>query len=47
MTMAEFWAAFDEFFTKLWNWLYELVCEKFDEEPNEDFYVDTMFPEEK
>ncbi len=47
MTMAEFWATFDEFFTKLWNWLYEFICETFDEEPNDDFYVDTMFPEEK
>lgn len=47
MTMAEFWAKFDEFFTKLWNWLYELVCADEKKEPNDDFYVDTMFPEEK
>ena len=45
MTMEEFWAAFDEFFTKLWNWLYDLICGKLDEEVNEDFYVDTMFPD--
>lgn len=45
MTMAEFWAKFDEFFTKFWNWLYELVCKEYNEEPNDDFYVDTMLPE--
>ena len=46
MTMADFWKGFDEFFTKLWNWLYELICATFDEEPKDDFYVDTMLPEE-
>ncbi|MBQ3136594.1 MAG: hypothetical protein IJB74_03840 [Clostridia bacterium] len=47
MTAQEFFDLFDEFFTKLWNWLYDLVCKEFREEPNDDFYVDTMFPESK
>lgn len=47
MTMADFWAKFDDFFTKLWNWLYDLVCKEYKEEPDDNFYVDTMFPESK
>ncbi len=47
MDMEKFWADIDAFLTKLWNWLYELVCGKFGEEPNDDFYVDSMFPDEE
>lgn len=32
-------ATFEEYFWKLWNALYEYLCEVFDTEPNPDWYA--------
>lgn len=37
-------AIFEAFFYKVWNVLYKLLCEKFGEEVNHDWIVDTTTP---
>lgn len=39
--MEKFFAIFEEFFFKIWNALYKLLCEEFGEEVNPDWIVDT------
>lgn len=44
--MEGFLKAFDDVICTLWNALYSFLCDVLGEEVNEEWYIDTIFPNE-